>query len=113
MPLSQKELLYNLLSDQRPHRTDQIQRVVYGRNHLGLARVGARIYDIKQEYDVTITGWHDEKKPSLYWYQMTINPTKLVFKTKSHEDKNSSSRLGVQYLHSDSRQAVRAMSLAC
>ena len=65
---SQTDRLYNLLSDGQPHRTDEIQRVVYGDDHLGLARVGARIFDIKKKYNIEIDGKRDAKKGSLYWY---------------------------------------------
>lgn len=68
--LSQTEILYNLLKDGQPHRTDEIQDKVYGGSHLGLARVGARIYDVKRKYGIEINGWHDEDNPRLYWYQM-------------------------------------------
>ena len=69
---SQKTKLFNLLKDGEPHRTDEILEIVYGNNRLGLARIGARIYDLKKEIEeqgYTITGRHDVKR-SLYWYQM-------------------------------------------
>jgi hypothetical protein len=69
---SQTELLYKLLSDGQPHRTDQIQSSVYGGKHLGLARVGARVFDVKKKYQVQIEGWHDAENPSLFWYQMNV-----------------------------------------
>jgi biotin operon repressor len=46
---SQKERLYKLLSDGNWHRTDEIQEVVYGRNHLGVARISARVQDLKND----------------------------------------------------------------
>jgi hypothetical protein len=69
---SQAELLYKLLADGLAHRTDQIQALVYGGNHLGLARVGARIWDIKKKHNVEIKGWKDKENPSLYWYQIVL-----------------------------------------
>lgn len=47
--MSQKDKLCNLLEDGKPHRTDEIMRVCYGGEHLGLARVGARIWDLKNK----------------------------------------------------------------
>lgn len=72
--ISQTQKLYELLKDGKPHITSEIQRVVYGSEHLGLVRAGARIWDIKREYGVEIKGWKDESIPSLYWYQMIIKP---------------------------------------
>jgi hypothetical protein len=43
---------------------------VYGSEHLGIARIGARIADIKKKYGVKIKGYKDETTPSLYWYQI-------------------------------------------
>lgn len=75
MKTSQTDKLYHLLLDQKPHRTDEILKKVYGSGKLGLARVGARIYDIKKKYTIQVVGWHDKKRPTLYWYMM-INSTK-------------------------------------
>lgn len=73
--MSQVERLYNFLKDGQPHRTDDILIEVYGGDHLGLARVGARIWDIKKKYPniERIDGWKDKINPSLYWY-------KIIFK---------------------------------
>lgn len=67
--MSQTLKLKNLLEDGEPHRTDEIMETVYGGSHLGLARVGARIYDLKQK-GLVIEGWRDEANPTLYWYQL-------------------------------------------
>jgi hypothetical protein len=69
---SQTDRLYELLKDGKPYRTDQIQVLIYGANHLGVARIGARIADIKAKYHVSIKGWKDSTRPSLYWYQLVI-----------------------------------------
>ena len=79
--MSQTDKLYQLLQDYQPHRTDQIARLVYqekgqiclhcGRGEMkSLARIGARIFDIKRKYGVVIEGRRDKQIPSLYWYQM-------------------------------------------
>lgn len=67
--MSQTNLLYNLMRDNEPHRTDEIVNKVYGQG-LSLARVGARIYDLKKKYGVDVKGWHDPENPALYWYQL-------------------------------------------
>jgi len=68
--MSQKQRLLELLSDGRPHRTDEICKKVYIIDSTvpTLARVGARIWDLKKEGH-NIAGWHDENNPKLYWYQ--------------------------------------------
>ncbi len=69
MKTSQTKKLYELLKDGLPHRTDEILEKVYGNNHLGLARVGSRIFDLRSAgHD--IIGKKDENTPSLYWYQL-------------------------------------------
>lgn len=71
MKNSQKTRLLELLSDGQAHRTDNILQEVYGSEHLGLARIGARCYDLKRE-GKNIIGWRDKDKNSLYWYQLKI-----------------------------------------
>ena len=68
--MSQTDRLYNLLRSGQPYRTDMILSEVYGSEHLGIARIGARIADIKKKYGVKIKGFKDETTPSLYWYQI-------------------------------------------
>jgi hypothetical protein len=70
MAPTQTQRLYELLKDCRPHRTDEIMRVVYGSDHLGVARIGARVWDVQKKYGVKVDGRHDPEKPSLYWYRM-------------------------------------------
>ena len=90
--LSQVDRLKNLLLDGRPHRTDEILKIVYGSEHRGIARVGARIYDLKGKgYD--IKSWRDDKNPTLWWYQMAmktvtysvLSPEGKVEKTLSYK----------------------------
>lgn len=72
MKTSQVERLWYFLCDGRPHRTDEILRVVYGSEHAGIARIGARISDVKQKHHIKVSGWKDKQNPSLYWYQADI-----------------------------------------
>lgn len=73
---SQVKKLYNLLSDGKPHNTAEIQRVVYGGNHLGVARISARVADIRAGRGVPATpikdAEQDKYNKSLYWYQMDV-----------------------------------------
>jgi hypothetical protein len=73
MKISQATKLLKLLSDGQPHSTIDIMEKVYGYAHLGLVRVGARIYDLRQ-LGHEIDGWKDEKNPAIFWYQMKVKP---------------------------------------
>jgi hypothetical protein len=86
LPMSQADKLYDLLSDGKPHRTDEILRVVYGGSHLGLSRATARISDLIKAGSVFLDrngneitghnvkrGWKDDNNPTLYWYWMKRN----------------------------------------
>jgi hypothetical protein len=55
--MSQTDRLANLLRGGEWHDTVEIQRVVYGRDHLGTARIASRICDIKKRY-----GWDIESR---------------------------------------------------
>jgi len=72
MKQSQADKLYELLKSGRPVRTDEILRVVYGSSHSGIARIGARIHDIKGKLPQgwTIRSWKDPERPSLWFYQL-------------------------------------------
>lgn len=75
--MAQTKRLYELLLDGKPHRTDEICREVYGDEHLGVARIGARIWDIKKKYCMAIKSWRDEVKKTLWWYQIDGHPTEV------------------------------------
>lgn len=71
MKKSQTLKLKELLDDMKPHRTDSIIKRVYGMTGPSVARVGARIADLKTQYGYEIQGWHDKVRRNLYWYQVT------------------------------------------
>ena len=75
--MSQTQQLYELLSSGSPYRTDEIVRTIYGEG-MSLARVGARIYDIKHKYGVEIKSWKDKDNSKLWWYQMTPKEMKTM-----------------------------------
>jgi biotin operon repressor len=66
---SQLEKLLKLLLDKKPHSTVEILKKVYGADHLGLARVGARIWELRKE-GYKIGGRKHPIKQSVYIYQM-------------------------------------------
>lgn len=68
---TQTERLWNLLSDHKPHRTDQILKLVYGNKKLGIARISARVYDIKRMFNKEIESYKDPVKQTLWWYRLT------------------------------------------
>ena len=68
--MNQTEKLYELLKDNKPHRTNEILEFVYGHNHLGIARIASRIHDLKKFAGVEIKGWKDKDNRALYWYQI-------------------------------------------
>ncbi len=71
--MSQADKLLELLSDEEAHSTVEIMRVVYGGDHLGLARVGARVYDLKEK------GYVIESRPgkinkTIWYYKLMASP---------------------------------------
>jgi hypothetical protein len=80
--MSQADKLYNLLKDGREHRTDEILRVVYGSEHMGIARIGARIADLKDGKHTNGVmcdipdARRDRENPKLFWYH--INPPRPI-----------------------------------
>jgi len=68
--VSQLERLYNLLKDHDAHRTDEIVREVYGMTGPSIARLSARIHDMKKKYGVEVRSWRDRENPKLWWYMI-------------------------------------------
>lgn len=81
--MSQTEKLYTLLLSGEWVTTVQIMELVYGGSHLGLARVGARIFDIKKRPDVERIESRKSKEAETVWeYRMTLRkevPTEFDF----------------------------------
>jgi hypothetical protein len=67
--MTQTDRLFELLKDHRPHSTLQILRVVYGSEHLGIARIGARVNDLKK-LGHHIVGYHDPQNRKIYVYKL-------------------------------------------
>ena len=82
--MSQTTLLFHLLSDRNWHRTDEILEKVYGFDHVGIARVGARVADLKRKGCI-IDGKPDKMKHSLYWYRLIKAPGDNVKPPKEHD----------------------------
>jgi hypothetical protein len=53
----------------RPHNTVEILREVYGSEHLGIARIGARINDLKK-LGHNIVAYHDPQNRKPYVYKL-------------------------------------------
>lgn len=69
--MSQADILERALADGTPKRSDVLVTLVYGSAHLGLARLAARVHDLRKR-GLTINGWRDKRVPSLYWYQLVV-----------------------------------------
>lgn len=92
--MSQTTKLLALLSDGQPHSTLDIMEKVYGNSHLGLARVGARVYDLRQKGH-EIEGKKDKENPAIYWYKLVL---KLEDEKSSEVEKET--RPSLQPVHS-------------
>ena len=68
LAMSQTTRLYNLLSDFEWHTTPEILDKVYGHSHLGIARISARIMDVKKTYNVSIES--EKAKDSIWRYRL-------------------------------------------
>lgn len=64
---TQKDRLLNLLSDGNYHDTPEIQAVVYGANHLGVARIASRINDLRNDGYLIET---KHKDGTIYCYRL-------------------------------------------
>ena len=67
--MSQRERLLDLLKDGEPHSTIEILNEVYGVEHYGVARISARIIELRRE-GYLIDGWKDKEKKTVYWYRL-------------------------------------------
>lgn len=66
---NQADRILNLLQDHFAHSTDDISKKIYGADHAGTTRIGARIFDLrKRGYD--IDGFPDKDNRALYYYQL-------------------------------------------
>lgn len=69
--MSQNDSLYRILSDGLPHRADNLVVSVYGFcDGVRLARLSARVYDVKMKHSVEINSWPDKGNKKLWWYQL-------------------------------------------
>jgi len=67
--ISQADKLLELLSDYQPHPTTEILEIVYGGEHKGIARIGARINDLKNK-GYQIKSWPDREVKTIWHYQL-------------------------------------------
>ena len=70
--MNQTDKLYALLSDGKEHSTPEILRVVYGSEHLGIARISARVLDARKRYKVNIVSHRHPDHPTIYLYKMEM-----------------------------------------
>ncbi len=77
MKKSQADRLLDLLRDGVEHSTIEILERVYGGGHLGIARIGARIHDLKGR-GFEIVSRRDEQRPTIWLYQLVSAPKKQI-----------------------------------
>lgn len=65
-----------------PRRSDYLLKTVYGDGHFGIARLGARVWDLKKKYNVEIKSWPDEARRTLTWYQLVKKEIPKVLPTQ-------------------------------
>lgn len=77
--MSQAQDILELLKDGEIHPTTEIVRKVYHLKGAGICRVGARIYDLRQQgYDIQSKTYSNGGKVWCYW----LNESKTVFKKR-------------------------------
>jgi len=79
--MSQIKRILEILLDKKPHSSFELVKRAYGSHGPSLARLGARIWDIKQK-GYEIIGWHDPDDPKKYWYQLIA--AKQAYKAESN-----------------------------
>lgn len=79
MLVSQAKRLYDLLFDGCWHETPEILRIVYGSEHLGIARISARVHDIKKYSDVEAVESEPTERETVWKYRMVrkIKPVQM------------------------------------
>jgi hypothetical protein len=70
---------------------------VYGSEHNGIARIGARVADLKAgtwpgQFECTIEGYHDPENAALYFYKL-IPPRKIELPPAFEKRKGSGQNL--------------------
>ncbi len=68
--MSNVEAIFAILSDRRAHSSFEIVREVYKQNAPTIARLAARIYDIKKRFGVEVLSWKDHTNPKMTWYMI-------------------------------------------
>jgi len=71
--MTQTERILEILLDGRPHSTFELVEKAYESHGPSLARLGARIWDLKQK-GYEIIGWRDPDNRKKYWYQLKPLP---------------------------------------
>lgn len=67
--MAQADRLISLLNDRREHSTLEILDYVYGVKFRGIARISARIHELKKK-GYQIEGKKDIFDSSIYWYRL-------------------------------------------
>ncbi len=73
MKKSQTDRLLDLLNDGQWHSTPDILAAVYGSEHLGIARIGARVKDLKDR-GFEIESRRDDMHKTVWHYRLVSGP---------------------------------------
>jgi hypothetical protein len=76
--MSQVERLHDVLIDWQWHSTVELLDRVYGLDHSGIARISARVLDLKRKLpaNLTIESRQDKQHPTVWFYR--ICPAKPI-----------------------------------
>jgi hypothetical protein len=70
---SQVERLWDVMRDERPHSTYEIVSRVYDIvDKPTIARLSARIFDMKKRFSCSVRSWPDQEDPKMWWYQAKV-----------------------------------------
>ena len=72
--MSQSSEILEILLDEKAHRVDEIIEKVYKMEKPSVARVGARIFELKEKHGFEIKSWPDPKNRKLWYYQLSPAP---------------------------------------
>lgn len=82
--MTNKERVFEILSDYKPHSTYEIMETLYPSGKAGLFRLAAYVGFLKGDgHD--IDGWFDEHDHKKYWYQCTREKGGKIMKWYQHE----------------------------
>lgn len=90
--MSQASKLLALLSDHRWHSTIDIMERVYGGSHLGIARIGARVFDLRARGH-EIEGKKHPENPAIYLYRLVPEEPETISMLEPNSQNHEQSKV--------------------